>query len=234
MTVEELANQCFVLVLAGHETTATTITSFIVKCIQNPSILTRCREEQDSLIRTSGRTDITPQDLKRMPYLDSVFRELERMHPAGIPNIIPRRIINETIYTPPDGGAPTRFKAGSLLFWDIASTNYDPQLYPNPHTFDPERWLTFSTDGNNEDTTTDLGNVPISNFKLATFSAGHRVCIGMQFARMEMMAIAGMLIREYDVVNVSAGGKWDRVFKGGIRFVDGVNVGFVKRGSGGV
>ncbi|KAJ3056862.1 hypothetical protein HK097_003398 [Rhizophlyctis rosea] len=239
LSVQELAAHSLILVIAGHETTAATLSSFVAECIRDPTLISRLRAEQDALIASTGRQIPSYEDLKNMPFMDAVFRECERVHSAA-PNII-RRARKDIVYVPKDGTKPTVVKKGTMILWDVLSTNRDPSIYPDPHTFNPDRWLhqpptTSPTDS--ATTTSDIGttstSIPsLSPFRLATFSAGHRICIGMQFARMEMLAVASRLVREYDFTSdVREGTVLEKTISGRkplLHYPLGLGVRFLKR-----
>ncbi|KAJ3032498.1 hypothetical protein HDV00_007436 [Rhizophlyctis rosea] len=214
LTVPELTNHALLLVIAGHETTARILGSFAVRCIQNPTLLSRLRTEQSTIQKHSNT--LTEIDLKAMTYMDAVFREIERLEPP-VP-YTSRQAIKDLVYTPTDTGISITIKAGSTISWDMASTNRDPELYTDPDTFLPDRWLTTSSSPTTKTSlitdaseTHDLGgSLKISNFKLATFGAGHRVCLGMQFARMEMVAVGAVLVRDYEFTELREGCRVER------------------------
>jgi len=226
---EELANECVLLVFAGHETTARTITAFCVQLLLDPSLFDRLRFEQDALAKSHPLEDgiyYTNEHLKHMPLLDATFREVERLY-----NVVPaitRRARTDLVYRPTDGGAPVLIKAGSLVSWNVTATNRDPAVYENPDAFRPDRWLDSSIK-NTSGEEGDLGAVKVSNFKLATFGAGHRVCLGMQFARMEMLAIGGLLVRDYDWMELKPGAVLVEMMTPQLKWIDGVPVNFKRR-----
>lgn len=232
LSVEDLARHALLLVVAGHETTATTLTAFVAEVQQHPAVLARLRAEQDALFAQTGRSELSFQDLKKLPYMDAVFREIERMHPPL--QSISRRAAKDLVCPNPDGGDPVLIKAGELIVWDVAATNRDEALYTKPNTFDPSRWLHPSTSSQEStDLESDIGRVAISNFKLGTFGAGHRVCLGMQFARMEMAVIVGMLVREFEfVVREREGAGWVKRFAPRLKYVPGIWGRFDRRGEG--
>ncbi|KND00935.1 uncharacterized protein SPPG_04036 [Spizellomyces punctatus DAOM BR117] len=188
LPVNELALHAVLLVVAGHETTAATISSFIATCLQNPALVDTLRQEQDELASACPDKPFTPtqDDLRNMHRLQETFREVERMYPVAMQ--ITRKTAKDLIYLE-DGHNPVVIPEGSHVAFDILSTNRDPATYTNPDTFDPSRW-SKSARAHTEK--------PISNFSLATFGAGHRHCLGMQFARLEMGIIGSMLIREFE------------------------------------
>ncbi|KAJ3283661.1 hypothetical protein HK104_010278 [Borealophlyctis nickersoniae] len=227
LSVEELANEALLLVVAGHETTAVVLGAFAVECIRNPHIFAQARAEQDDLFKNSPDRLPTNEDIKHMPYLDAIFRETERLYAPAL--AISRRASRDLIYTPPDGGKQIVIKKGSGIVWDVISTNRDPEVYDCPDEFIPDRWLHSNDSPGEQSESADLGPVKVSNFKLATFGAGHRICLGMQFARMEMLAIGALLLREYDFTEVKPGTRFVRDMLPIIHWRDGVPVKFRRR-----
>ncbi|KAJ3053398.1 hypothetical protein HK097_004374 [Rhizophlyctis rosea] len=225
LSVEELAHHALLLVIAGHETTAATVAAFIVKGLEHPEIVTRMRAEQDALFADGGCVLPTDEDLKHMPYTDAVFREVERMYPPAMQ--VQRRAKKDLLFNI-EGEKPAMIKKGELIMWDVGATNRDPKLYTNPNTFNPDRWLSpeisFAED---RDNASDLGAQKTSNFKLATFGAGHRVCLGMQFARMEMLVMGCLLMRDYEMEAVEPH-KWVKSAKPAVGW-GGIKVRYARR-----
>lgn len=226
LTEQELANESLLLVFAGHETTAMTIASLAAHLIESPALLTSLREEQAAFAQSHPLPKdglFTADHLKHMPLLDASFRETERLY-APVP-AISRRAKEDLLFTPPDGGKQVLIKKGDQIVWNIMVTNRDPEVYPDPDTFLPSRWLTpFSSPSS--------AHPPkVSTFKLATFGAGHRACLGMQFARMEMLGIMALMVRDYEW-ELSEGAKLKQVMTPIVRWEGGVKVKFSKRVKG--
>ncbi|TPX72413.1 hypothetical protein SpCBS45565_g00573 [Spizellomyces sp. 'palustris'] len=219
LPVNELALHAVLLVVAGHETTAATIASFIATCLQNPALVDTLRQEQDELAAACQDKPFTPnqEDLRNMHRLQETFREVERMYPVAMQ--ITRKTAKDLIYLE-DGHNPVVIPEGSYVAFDILSTNRDPATYTNPDTFDPSRW--------SKSARADSAEKPISNFSLATFGAGHRHCLGMQFARLEMGIIGSMLIREFEW-NKLEGIRLERVPLPTFRWRDGLWVNLRQR-----
>lgn len=174
LTNQELQAQTLLMLFAGHETSASMLTSLMLFFKQYPHVLAKARAEQDSL-HINGA--LTMEHLRQMPYLDQVLKETERLHPpvpAGF------RGVTETFeyngYTVPQGWT-------ALYLINVA--HRDPSVYRDPLTFDPER---FGAERHE-------GDVP---FSLVGFGGGARVCIGYAFAQLEMKVLLSHLLRNYD------------------------------------
>jgi len=174
LTLDELKTQTLLLLFAGHETSASMITSLVMLLAQNPEVLQKARDEQDSL--NIGER-LTMDNIRSMSYLEQVLKEVERMRPpvpAGFRGVVEPIEFNG--YYIPTGW--------TALYW-INVTHRDPDVYTNPDTFDPDR---FNSERNES-------NVP---FSLVGFGGGSRVCVGYAFAQLEMKIVASYLLRFYE------------------------------------
>lgn len=101
-----------------------------------------------------------------MPYLDQVFNETLRMHS---PAMFTSRVCNETIELNFEGQkAP--IEKGVVVYIPIHQLHYDPEFYPNPEEFKPERF--------------DPENGGLKVFKdkgvFLPFGDGPRMCLGIR------------------------------------------------------
>ncbi len=173
LTNKELQAQTLLMLFAGHETSASMLTSMALALYENPQVWDKARAEQDSL-KIDG--NLTIEHLKQMPYLDQVLKETERMYPpvpAGFRGVIETFEFNG--YTIPKGWT---------ALYPINVAHRDPAVYTQPNLFDPER---FSSERNES-------SVP---FSLVGFGGGARVCLGYAFAQQEMKILASYLLRHY-------------------------------------
>ncbi|XP_063852736.1 cytochrome P450 9e2-like [Scylla paramamosain] len=172
-----ITSQCVLFYIAGYDTTATTL-SFLSYCLAlHPEIQQKCMAEIDQVLeRHNG--EITYEAISEMNYLDMVFAETLRLYPPA-----PR--VDRTVtkdYTLP--GTDITLPAGLKVIISIYSIHRDPEHYPNPSKFDPER---FSPE--NKATRSPMAYLP--------FGSGPRNCIGMRFALMEAKIAAVCLLQEF-------------------------------------
>lgn len=173
LTMEELKAQTLLLLFAGHETSASMITSLVMLLAQHPDVMEKARREQTNL-NISG--NLTMDHIKQMTYLEQVLKEVERIRPpvpAGFRGVVEPFEFNG--YYVPQGW--------TALYW-INMAHRDEAVFSNPDVFDPDRF----SPARNE------GAVP---FSLVGFGGGSRVCIGYAFAQLEMKIVASYLLREY-------------------------------------
>ncbi|ALF53279.1 cytochrome P450 [Nostoc piscinale CENA21] len=175
LSEKEIIAQAVLLLFAGHETTTAMLTWLVTELARHPEVLQRAREEQSQLAASGS---LTLEQLGKMPYLDQVLLEVERLYPpaaAGFRGVIKEFEYNG-FYVP----------AGWQLYYSILMTHNLAEIYPEPERFDPER---FSPQRQ------EHKKYP---FSLIGFGGGPRVCIGMAFAKMEMKIVAAHLLRSYD------------------------------------
>ena len=174
MSLKELTAQAMLLLFAGHETTTAMLTWFCLELGRHPEVLQKAREEQLSLASEGG---LTLEQLGKMPYLEQIFSEIERLHPpvgGGFRGVV----------------KPFEFKgfqvpAGWLLSYSIPATHQLASIYPEPKRFDPDRFSPERQEHKQKP------------FSLIGFGGGPRVCIGIAFAKLEMKIVAAQLLRGY-------------------------------------
>ncbi len=174
-TLEELVDQIGVFFLAGHETTASTVTWALFILSQRPEITARIRAEVASV---AGDGPVDLEAAKRLTFLRAVLKETLRLYPPGA--FLPRVALESMEiggHKVPRGGmvmiAPWIMHRHQLL-WD------------KPDRFDPDRFL-----GVREKENPQGAYLP--------FGLGPRVCIGGAFAMIEGALILARLIRRYDI-----------------------------------
>lgn len=175
LTNHELQAQTLLLLFAGHETSASMLTSMAMMLAQHRDVLDRARAEQAAL-NINGNLQM--EHFKQMPYLDQILKETERMFPpvpAGF------RGVTETFEF-----QGYRIPQGWTALYPINAAHRDPDIYTHPNHFDPDRFSPERNEGS---------SVP---FSLVGFGGGPRVCIGFAFAQLEMKVLASYLLRYYD------------------------------------
>src|SRR5438270_640177 len=151
-TDEELRDQLVTLLLAGHETTATALAWAFDQMLRAPDALDRATSEARA-------------DTAERPYLDAVVKETLRMRP-------PIPIVDRRLAVPFELGG-FQLPAGTIVAPCIYLLHHRADVYPDPHTFRPERFI---------DTTPDT-------YAWLPFGGGVRRCLGASFATLEMRLV---------------------------------------------
>ncbi len=173
MTDAQLRDEVMTLFLAGHETTANALTWTFHLLSDHPEVRARMETEVDEAL--CGRAP-EPQDLSRLPYTLAVVQESMRLYPPVW--LLMRRAERDDVI----GGY--RIPTGSFVAVPPFTLHRDERLFPNPLTFDPERFL-----GERAQSIPRYGYLP--------FSTGPRICIGNNFALMEAQLILALVAQRY-------------------------------------
>jgi cytochrome P450 len=171
MTDRQLRDEAMTMLLAGHETTALTITYALYSLARQPACEARLRAELDSL----GGVSPVPSDLERMPYLDAVVRETLRLYP-------PAWVFGREVVTGFELGGYA-LPAGIELVASPYALHRDPRFFREPERFLPERWL-------------DDGRAAPPRYAYIPFGAGPRSCIGNHFAKLEAALVLASLLQQ--------------------------------------
>jgi cytochrome P450 len=173
MTPRQLRDEAMTLYLAGHETTALTLSWGWLLLAQNPAAEDRLVAEWKTVL--GGRSP-TPDDLPNLPYTDAVITEAMRVYPPVY--LIGREATKELEL----GGY--RVKKGYTIFMSQWVNHRDPTYFPDPEKFRPERWL-------------DGLAKRIPKYAYYPFGGGPRVCIGNAFAMMEAAILLATVGQRY-------------------------------------
>lgn len=175
LSEEQIIAHINILLIAGHETSASMGAWLLYLLSQHPDYTPRILAEQEGLL-TMG-ADPTLDAIKRMKVLDNALSEAERLYPPI--GTAPRGVLEEFVFH--DYHIP----AGSLVFYAIAASHLIPDIFAEPSRFDPDRFAPPREEHK---------KVP---FALVGFGGGPRICIGINFARIEIKAMVTHILRQY-------------------------------------
>jgi len=173
MTDRQLRDEAITLFLAGHETTASTLSWTWWLLAQNPAVEAKLHAELDAVL---GDRAPSLDDLPRLAYTGHGITESLRLYPAawGMARLA---VEDHEI-----AGYPVRKGMGvAMAQWVV---HRDPRWYDAPEEFRPERW-----EG-------DLMK-RLSRFAYFPFGGGPRQCIGNAFALMEATLILATIARKF-------------------------------------
>ncbi|KAH8805095.1 cytochrome P450 [Xylogone sp. PMI_703] len=188
MTVEELRATANVLVLAGSETTATTLTGICYYLLKNPECLEKLRAEIDEAFKSED--EMNAVSIGQLKYLAAVINEGLRVYPP-VPANLPRR-------TPPGGETINGqfIPEGVIVYVSHLTAFTNSHNFAQPLEFIPERWLgdpRFQSDRREV---------------LQPFSMGPRNCIGKNLASMEMKLILTRLLWNFNMELQGDSAEW--------------------------
>ena len=183
-SLTRLADECSILLIAGSETPAKALALIYYHLLANPSKLTRLRAELDTVMPDPNH--IPPQtQLEKLPYLSAVIHEGLRLH-GGIIARTQRLAPHPLQYN--GWIIPARTPMSCIS----AFIHYDPDVFPEPRAFKPERWLDPSPQG-------DRINPDLKKRHFVPFGRGTRNCLGYNLGyAMLYLPIAAVMAR-YDM-----------------------------------
>ncbi|TFK44964.1 cytochrome P450 [Crucibulum laeve] len=196
---EEVLAQMRTMILAGHETTANTLTWTLLELARNPDIQGKLRHEirsMEKVVHERGEPEFTAADFDRMSYLNAVIKESLRYHPVALFTF--REASKEDVLplskpiTTLSGEIITELPIpkGQRIMSSICAYNRIKDIFgEDSHTFKPERWL--NGDVKRATSIGVYGN-------LMTFSSGIRSCIGWRFAILELQAFLAELVNNFE------------------------------------
>ncbi|KIM86057.1 hypothetical protein PILCRDRAFT_816605 [Piloderma croceum F 1598] len=183
---DELLN----ILLAGRDTTASTLTSVIYLLAINPTVLDRLREEILTCVGTSAKP--TYDDIREMKYLRAVLNETLRLFPP-VPFDV-RQTVHETTWPSKDPTEkPMYIPAGTNTAYAVFIMHRRTDLWgPDALEFDPDRFL-------DERAQKYLVHNP---FIFVPFNAGPRICLGQQFAYNEMSYMLIRILQNFSTITL--------------------------------
>ena len=173
MTDKQLRDEGMTLFLAGHETTALTLSWTWYLLAENPPVQEKLAAEVDAVL---GERTPTADDLPRLRYAEQVIQESMRVLPAIY------TVGREALHDCEIGGF--RVPRGTTLLMSQWIVHRDERFFARPLEFRPERW--------GEDTIKEL-----PRFAYFPFGGGPRQCIGNTFAMMETVLVLAMMAQRY-------------------------------------
>ncbi|KAF2899833.1 hypothetical protein ILUMI_06353 [Ignelater luminosus] len=171
--------------LAGYDTASNVMSYIAYELAANPDVQEKLFREVSSASR-EGDGKITYETLLGMKYLDMVVSETLRKWPPGY-HMDRECRIPFTIEPEREHEKPLHIEKGTQCLITVLGIHRDPQYYPNPEKFDPERF-------NNENKRN------IKPYTYMPFSVGPRSCMGTRFALLEMKLVIAEIIRAFEIV----------------------------------
>jgi cytochrome P450 len=177
---DQLLAHVNILLVAGHETTTTLGAWVLYLLSRNPEYAARLDAELSGVL---GDEPLSSDALHRLPLLTTAIREAGRLHSPVL--LLPRGVVSDCEF------AGRTVEAGTNAFVAIAAGHRLASVFADPNRFDPDRFLP----PREEDRRTP--------YALATFGGGPRICLGINFAQVEVMALTAHVRRHFVVRPVS-------------------------------
>ncbi|XP_072028910.1 cytochrome P450 2U1-like [Amphiura filiformis] len=163
------------LFVAGTETTSSTLRWAVLYMMAFPEIQDRVHQELDSVVGRNRLPKLT--DKTELPFTCATLLEVQRIAsvaPLGVPHSCGEDTTLGS-YTIPKG---------SIVVPNLWAIHHDPDLWPNPDEFNPERFL-------------DENGTLQEKDELIPFAIGHRACLGKHIAKMELFIFFTHLLHQF-------------------------------------
>ncbi|XP_077296728.1 cytochrome P450 9e2-like [Arctopsyche grandis] len=180
----DIAGLIFAFLLDGTETSSG-VAGFMLHFIAaNPHVQKKMQEEIDQAAEANdGKLDY--DTIHGLSYLDMVLSETLRMYPPAL--LVQRQCTNPYVLPPADSkGKPFEVPVGMIAIVPVYSLHMDPENFPEPEKFDPERF-------------NDENKSKIKKFTYLPFGEGPRVCIGSRYAYNQTKIGIANLVRNFEI-----------------------------------
>jgi cytochrome P450 len=167
---DDICHELVLFILAGHDTTSTTLTYSLWALGHHPAMQDRVFDEVSAL----GDRPLTPDDVPRLAHTVRVLHEALRLCPpaAGTPRLLKKDFAVDGY----------RLEAGTVAVVSFYAMHRNPDLWDDPLTFDPDRFLPERSQGR-------------SRWQYLPFGGGPRSCIGDHFAMLEATLALATIVR---------------------------------------
>ena len=166
----EISQTVFTFLFASQDATSSACTWLFQVMANRPEVLDRVRAE--NLAARNGDKDVrfSMDLLENLPYTRAVVKELLRYRPPVImvPYIAKKPFPITDSYTAPKG---------SMIIPTCWPALHDPEAYPNPHSYDPERWIS--------------GDAESQTKNWLVFGTGPHYCLGQTYATLNLIGMIG-------------------------------------------
>ncbi|KAL8475026.1 hypothetical protein ACS0TY_031448 [Phlomoides rotata] len=165
------------MLAASMDTAASTVEWVLSELLKNPKIMNKLQKELDELVGLDRRVE--ESDLDRLEYLDMVIKESFRLHPVA-PLLLPHYAMDDCTV------AGYHIAKESRIIVNTYAIGRDPNVWPDPEKFDPERFVGSEID------------VRGQHFQLLPFGSGRRGCPGIQLGLVQVRLIVAQLVHCFE------------------------------------
>jgi cytochrome P450 len=174
MSDELVLSESMQLLVAGHETSSNGLSWLLYLLSSRPDCLERVRQEFDSVL---GDAPLSHADVPKFEFTTQVIQEGLRLYPPFW--MIDREAVAD------DRAGDIDIPRGSTVIVYVYGAHHASLYWENPESFEPERFVKA----------TEKLRTP---FTYLPFGGGPRVCIGNQYAMLQILMILSDLLRKYD------------------------------------
>ncbi|KAI8070940.1 cytochrome P450 [Gongronella butleri] len=190
LTKQELLNDLGIFFIAGHDTTAISLSSAIYWLARYPDVQQKARDEVNRILFADGsdpKADVVPNadQLKQLVYLNQIIKEALRLGGPVVQLGSPRKVQKDVELA----GTGVILRKGERVNINLFELHHSEDVWDKPFEFNPDR---YCENGEAEQNARE-------GLAWAPFSNGSRQCIGMNFSLTEQRVILSMILRRYDL-----------------------------------
>ena len=180
VTYDHVISTATVMLVAGYDTTATTMSYILYELALNQD----CQETLFEEIENAKNGRLTYDTIQSLPYLEAVIHETLRRHP--VVSVLERPCTKE--YKMPDTNLIIR--KGDLVRVNNIGICFDPDIFPNPEEWNPDNF-------------TKENRADRNPYSFMAFSLGPRNCLAMRFAMFEMKVCISHLVSKLKILSTA-------------------------------
>jgi len=187
ITLSELKGEANLLVIAGSDTSKSTLTGFFFYLVRNPVVYKRLTDEIRSTFTNMDEIRSGPK-LNSLSYLRACIDEALRKNPP-VGSLLVRKVLPGGLDIEGVGHIPAGTEVGTPSY----AIHHSEEYYSDPFTFRPERWIVDEKAG------VTAESVALAQSAFCPFSLGSRGCIGKGLAYLELTIAIATVLFFYDV-----------------------------------
>ncbi|KAM6054308.1 cytochrome P450 3A9-like [Chlamydotis macqueenii] len=170
----EILSQAFIFIFAGYEPTSNVLCYLAYEIAMHPDVQQKLVDEIDTVL--PNKAPLTYEALMQLEYLDMALNETLRLFPLGgrLERVSKKDVEINGVTIP----------KGTLVIIPTYTLHHNPEYWPNPEEFRPERFSKENKDA-------------IDPYTYLPFGAGPRNCIGMRFALLTMKVAITILLQHF-------------------------------------
>ncbi|KAL0483689.1 cholesterol 24-hydroxylase [Acrasis kona] len=176
---QELVSDIFIFLVAGHETSATSLNWLLYELALNPQIQQKMYDEVKQVLGDLSIQDMSVETYDKLQYVKHAVNETLRKHPPV--SLVPKKARTDTkvgnFHVPKD----------TEIYFDVSHLHMMEKYWPDAKTFKPERF---------DPNSSEYHKVKACSF--IPFSIGHRKCIGSKFSEIETAIIIAQFVLNYE------------------------------------